>query len=321
MSMSHPVAPKSNATRAPPGGGPFVAVFFHLKKCAGTTVRNLFINAQAWAMMPYCQRRTTVAKKFLIPATRQSAWIFWEFHCFLYMDQHAAASGIAYTLRTVKEALDRRSISSSDNVTAPTTVASFTVLRHPATLAMSEYYYWHRTTTTAEAWLQSNPELLLNWILGVKTAHGQQQSGSQCDRHEADARRALDPLDHIAFVEAPETFLPIQRLARFPTGVPIAQRDHLNADNTRCHSYLHVPHTRQSNVTTVHYSGSARCNFKEQWDHMSEAERRAHTKLQRLAESLNWCSIRIYHTLRAWKHESPSGGSNMSLVESRTASA
>lgn len=123
------VPPRRNATTLPRNHRGVVVIFFHLRKCAGVSVRELFARQGAWRLAPYCLPAGRVLKGLRAGAKGAGAgWTFWELHC-------------DFDIQRV-----RQLVATVVNVTNGATVLTFTSLRHPVDLVMSEYSVHTRAT-------------------------------------------------------------------------------------------------------------------------------------------------------------------------------
>jgi hypothetical protein len=199
-----------------------LAVFIHFSKCAGTAVRSLFVSSGAWRLAPYCISPTRVMHGLRATGNQSSTWTFWEVHCSPSIRQ----------LVPLLNATTRLSAEQAGSPLMMPLVFSFTSIRHPVDLVMSEHNYFHHRECPLASWAARNPELLLGsrfldlpgrprrpYRTNCSTPLEPEPpiSEAQCDEYEAEALRLLSLLDHVAFVEAAESYAPIALLAGFPT--------------------------------------------------------------------------------------------------------
>ena len=120
---------------------PQLVIFFHLAKCAGTAVRELFQSSGQWGILPYCQPAPLVLE-MLANMSAPPPYLFWEQHC------------------TPSLPLLHAILNSSRHLPSRPHVTSFIVLRDPIDLALSDYAYFPRSRALA-LWARKNAELLL----------------------------------------------------------------------------------------------------------------------------------------------------------------
>ena len=227
---------------------PIAVLFYHLRKCAGTTVRRLFEKSCGcnWTFINYCMAEEHALPRVAMSLLNSSR-VFWENHCSPRM------RNISMTVAALR-AMHHNTM-------------AFTVLRHPVDMVFSEHAYFAKEFPL-EAFIRGNPEMLLHGdvVTGYRfLGYGPSNSTishTQCEMYLRHIRDQLAHLDHIAFLDVPESFQPIESLLeqRWPS------RDNVGGT---CGSHVCRP---ASNV------------------------------LSTLARKLNSCSIHIYLSLKAaWR--------------------
>lgn len=245
------------------------AIFFHMRKCAGTSIREMFKQPATWALLPYC---LPINKALSMLSGTAFNYTFWELHCEVRM-QHLA--------NTIAQARTRLLNRHSE----PLHLVAFTSLRHPVDMALSDHEHFHHREP-AEQWIRSNGDLLLfdkNYLGFPRPPSRSELNESACGVYAERTLRLLAPLDHIVFVDEPSSFSPIRQLASMAGGAMPA----LLHENIRC---LHCH--EQPNVTLSREASS----YLEKRPWKLSRERAA---LRELAAKANWCSARIYAALRA----------------------
>lgn len=156
------------------------------------------------------------------------------------------------------------------------------------------------TKFTHRAWIRAQPEAFLfsKSFLSLPPPGGLLRCGrdehwpclnaTQCDEYTGRALEALQPFDHVAFVEEPESFRPILRLAHLPydgTGPkPTDQLAHTNLACKYCHSGAMNDTTRGVNENVTLTSGNESISLRD---------------VRELATRANACSLRAYEAIKA----------------------
>jgi len=117
-----------------------VVVFWHLRKCGGTSVRNMFASIGHWAQLPYCKTEYSVLK--MASSLPRWPFVFWESHC------RPELWNVEKTARALHASIHRP------------VVTTFTVLRDPVAVAVATWNDFASTRPFA-SWVRNNTELLL----------------------------------------------------------------------------------------------------------------------------------------------------------------
>lgn len=244
-----------------------LAIFFHMHKCAGTSVREMFRRSGSWSLLPYC---LPVAK--VLTKLNSSFWqprMFWEQHCAVRMQ------GLAETLQRAEESVHGRGMS----------IISFTVLRDPVDVALSEHAHFHHNRLPEEWLAGAGSELFLfgRNHLGFQRppATSFPLNDSLCSSLVQAALHLLAPLSLAAFVEQPTTMEQLRVIAGAGAGPP-----RLYHQNQRC-AWCHAQPTQ-----TLIPSDQ---RWLTQRPNMSALGKRLHAA----AEQHNSCSRRVYTALRS----------------------
>ena len=121
----HTVRPNRSVV-ALPNGSLLLVAFVHLKKTAGTAIRQIFDRLNMWLLLPYCVPRTTAVHRALaLRANVAASFLFHELHCFSYMPN------VASMLNATRTQL-------ATSTQSPISIIAFTSLRHPVDLMLSE---------------------------------------------------------------------------------------------------------------------------------------------------------------------------------------
>ena len=289
------VPPKNTALAA--AGPPQLVIFFHLAKCAGTAVRELFQSSGRWGILPYCQPAQFVLE-MLAKMSAPPPYLFWEQHCNPELPALHATLNASAQLHFAPH------------------VTSFIVLRDPIDLALSDYTYFHSREAELHTWARENAEQLLfdPYLLGFQrprrtlptralheAGNRSLLSRAECTVYVGATMRLLSRLDHIAFVEDAPSFEPIRTIAAAQLAEPAQlgarattppARPRMHRINTYC-PHCHGAH-RHPEVKGMPRHGRELSNRRLR----KPPSRAPSAEELRLITRANRCSSRVYAALR-----------------------
>ena len=274
-----------------------IAVFFHMRKCAGTSLRLVFDRQESWQLLPYCTSPAMAIDRGL---RAPHPFMLLELHCSPHL--HDAGQ--------VLEASRQQLAAAGRN---PLRIFSFTVLRHPVDLLLSEHKYFGLTRQAHAAWVRAHAEdfLFSKRFLGLRRpAHWSHRicmnsgiadrvpclNDTECRGLEEIVLHKLAVIDHLAFMENASSFHPITRMSRLPDangGEVLGELPPVPRKNAVCR-YCHGarPATalsrrqRVANTTVL------------TWQRGNESQSITVAALRALANRANRCSVRIYTAIR-----------------------
>ena len=142
-SMSRYTPPRERAPHRDGDNRTTVVLFIHLRKCAGTSVRELFGRRGLWGLLPYCASEDRVIRG-MARMQPPDPYLFWEDHCNFF------GSNLPHTINATRHLPWRPR------------VWSFILLRHPVNLTLS-YHNYFNPNSSLEAWTRNHSELLLQY--------------------------------------------------------------------------------------------------------------------------------------------------------------
>lgn len=298
MNYHHVVPPTRlglKSSSATSGNQSTVVIFVHMRKHAGTSIRRTFESQHTWQLLPYCLPWPTAIQ----PALRSNASLthhwFLELHCNNHFPR------VASMLTAARETLVAAG-------RGPAHHLSFTVLRNPVDLTLSEHNFFGRHAFSHAAWVRAHPEDFLfspyHLNLPRKKEHATRSlRDSDCSDYKSAALRALEPFDHVAFVEEPKSMDWIANVARIPDGAANATAlgalSAIPLQNVAC-KYCHGDRgddagTSGAPKATTGPHAQADGSHLLRWNNESITV----AKLRELASRENRCSIQVYRAIKA----------------------
>ena len=251
-------------------------VFVHMRKHAGTSIRRMFQSQGTWQLLPYCLPWPDAVQRALRSNSTSTRHMFLELHCHTYLPKFANMINAS-----------RKTLATAGH--SPLRVMSFTVLRNPIDLILSEHNFFGRHAFSHSEWVRTHPEDFLYSPYHLNLRRGKDNPQHSLDRdacaaYEKAALHALEPFDHVAFVEEPSSMQWIAELAKVPD-------DHRNT--TGFGAFMEVPF--QNAACKYCHDGNSNGNTVLRWNNESITL----GKLRELAARENRCSMRVYETIRA----------------------